>query len=42
MIDNDLKKSIRDMGVFEFLIRQSVRKDIQYFFYKIKKSQILS
>ena len=45
MIDNDLAKSIssiaRDIGMSEFLMRQVVHEDIQYFWYKKRKSQFL-
>ena len=46
MIDNDPNKSIRfiasDVAVSNFLIRQVVHEDIQYFLYKIRKGQFLS
>ena len=46
MIVNNPSKSIssitRDMGVYEFLIRQIVHKDIWYFKYKFRKWQFLS
>ena len=46
MIDNDPSKSIRsiakDMGWYEFLIRQVVHEDIWYFLYKIRRGQFLS
>ena len=46
MVDNDSSKSIRsitkDMEVLEFLIRQVVHEDIQYFLYKMRKGQFLS
>ena len=45
MINNDLSKSIRsitrDVRESEFLIRQVVNKDIQYFSYKMRKGQFL-
>ena len=45
MIDNDPSKSIRfiarDMGVSEFLIRQVVHVDIQYFSYKMINGKFL-
>ena len=46
MIDNDSRKSnrfiVRDINVFEFLIRQVVREDIQQFSFKIRKGKFLS
>ena len=46
MIDNYFCKSVRsiakDIGISEFLIRQVVHEDIQYFLYKMRKGQFLS
>lgn len=46
MVDNDRSKSVwsiaNNLGKSEFLINQVVHKDIQYFSYKMRKSQFLS
>ena len=46
MMDNNPNKSImstaRDMGVFQFLIRQVVHEDIHYFSQKMRKAQFSS
>ena len=46
MIDNNPSTSIRsiasDMGVSEFLVRQLVHEDFQYFSYRMVKEQLIS
>ena len=46
IINNNLSKSVsfivRNMDVFEFLIRQVVHKDVRYFSYKIRNGHFLS
>ena len=37
-----IKSKVRDMEVYEFLIRLIVHEDIWYFSYKMRKSQFLS